>query len=233
MKRVLLSISLLSLSACSGNPPVITETPISVASPGEVFVTRYGWHTGFVVPSADVQSLIPELRERFGDTPYLEFGWGDKAYYESEKVTSGLAVGAVLASSRSVVKVRAIRERPDLHPEGFEVEWLCLDDRQYSLLLGFIESSFYRDQEGNIIFSKDGKQDTRFYEGVGSYYLFNTCNTWTARGLSSAGLDIAPASKLRAGSVMSYLAARDDGPATGRCQETDQPDDRSMDSIAW
>lgn len=197
---------MLVLAACAGSPPTITETRISAPFPGEVFVTRYGWHTGFVVPSADVRSLMPELGEPFGDAPFVEFGWGDKAYYESERVTSGLALGAVLWRSESVVKVRSLHERPDQHPEGFEVEWLCLDDRHYALLLGFIESSFYRDPEGNIVFSKDGKDDTRFYKGVGSYYLFNTCNTWTARGLRSAGLDISPESKLRAGSVMAYLA---------------------------
>jgi len=34
----------------------------------------------------------------------------------------------------------------------------------------------------------------------------NTCNTWTAKGLKSAGLDISTAFKLSAESIMDYLS---------------------------
>jgi len=71
--------------------------------------------------------------------------------------------------------------------------------------LGFIESSFHRDREGNVVFSKEGKQDTRFYKGVGSYYLFNTCNAWTAEALQMAEVDIDPSFMFTAGQVISRL----------------------------
>ena len=47
--------------------------------------------------------------------------------------------------------------------------------------------------------------DSSFYDAVGTYSLFNTCNTWTARGLQSAGFDIGTAFKARAASVMKFL----------------------------
>ncbi|MFB8829603.1 hypothetical protein ACE0DR_10225 [Azotobacter sp. CWF10] len=34
----------------------------------------------------------------------------------------------------------------------------------------------------------------------------NTCNKWTAKGLRSAGVDIFPAFKLTAGSIMKSIA---------------------------
>ncbi len=33
----------------------------------------------------------------------------------------------------------------------------------------------------------------------------NTCNTWTAKGLKSAGMDISPTFKLTADSIMDYM----------------------------
>jgi len=47
--------------------------------------------------------------------------------------------------------------------------------------------------------------DSQFYSAVGDFYLMNTCNRWTAKGLKSIGMDISPTLKLTAGSVMNYL----------------------------
>ena len=216
MTRLLRPAIFLFLSACSSAPPVVDETPVSAPLPGQVFVARHGWHTGFVIPADAVRLLLPELEMHFGDTPWLEFGWGDKAYYESQKVTSGLTLRAVLWPTESVVLVRAIPDRPDRYFDDAEVEPLCLDERSYALLLQFIEGSFFRDSDNRIVFSSDGKlENSQFFRGVGTYYLFNTCNTWTAKGLKSAGQDLSPAFKLQAGSVMNYLA-RANGSADAR-----------------
>jgi hypothetical protein len=42
----------------------------------EVYVVNHGWHTGFVVPTSYIQDSIPELKQRFGNTPYIEFWMG-------------------------------------------------------------------------------------------------------------------------------------------------------------
>ena len=53
----------------------------------EVYVVNHGWHTGFVLPASDIQHVIPELKNRFGNAPYIEFGWGDNEFYQAEGVT--------------------------------------------------------------------------------------------------------------------------------------------------
>jgi len=68
---------------------VVKETEIRVPESNEVFVVRCGWHTGFIVPSRMIKARLPQLRERYGETPFLEFGWGDKVYYETAEVNSG------------------------------------------------------------------------------------------------------------------------------------------------
>jgi hypothetical protein len=84
--------------------------------------------------------------------------------------------------------------------------------------MSFIEHSFYKDSDGNIIKTKDGTDgDSQFYKGEGQYYLVNTCNTWTAKGLKSAGLSISPTFKITAGSIMGYLARHNKNASS--CQE--------------
>ena len=215
---VILLISLLVVSACSTKPHVLKQTTISFPGPGDVYIVRQGLHTGFVVPATAIQSQLPQLHERFADTPYLEFDWGDKAYYQAEEITSGLTMRAILWPTESVMRAVAIPERPDIHFTDNEVEALCLDSKQYSLLVGFIEQSFYQDSDGNIIKSENGTDgDSQFYKGEGHYYLFNTCNNWTAKGLRSAGLGISPAFKFTAGSTMNYLAKNRESLASLSC----------------
>ena len=214
-----LFVSLLAVSACSTKPHVLKQTAINVPGSNYVYVVRQGLHTGFVVPASTIQSQLPQLQDRFADTPYLEFGWGDREYYQAEEITSGLTMRAIFWPSESVVKAVAIPERPDIHFSDNEVEVLCLDSRQYSMLIGFIEHSFYKDSDGSIMESKDGAdEDSQFYKGEGHYYLMNTCNSWTARGLKSAGLNISPAFKLTAGSIMGFLSRHNKTQTRNSCQ---------------
>jgi uncharacterized protein (TIGR02117 family) len=196
----------LLLSACSTKPHVLKHTSIEVESAEKIYIVRHGWHTGFVIPADIIQAQLPQLVDRFSGTPYLEFGWGDKDYYQNEKVTLGLALKAMFLPTDSVMHVVAVPERADLHFTDNDVEPLCLDREQYALLIGFIEQSFLLDDEDLIIKSQSGNYgDSQFYMGEGKYYLMNTCNNWTARGLKSVGLPISPGLKTSAGSIMKYL----------------------------
>ena len=216
--RAILLISLFIVSACSTKPHVVKQTEIIAPAPNEIYITRHGWHTGFVIPASTIQSLLPQLRDRFPDTPYMEFGWGDKSYYQAEEVTSGLTMRAIFWPTDSVMHAVAVPEKPEIYFADDEAEALCLDNKQYSLLIGFIEHSFYKDSDGTIVKLKDGSYgDSQFYKGEGDYFLMNTCNTWTAKGLKSAGLSISPAFKVTAGSIMGYLAKHNKALAGNSC----------------
>ena len=206
MKLAGFAIILLTLAGCSTKPHVVETTDITAPPVTQIWVVREGWHTGFVIPSTIIQTRIPELVSRLGDTPYIEFGWGDRAYYQTEDKTLGMTLRAVLWPTDTIVYTRAIPVEADRFYPDSTVETVCLESRQYALLVSFIENSFYRDANGNIVFSQDGLvENSLFFKGSGEYYLFNTCNTWTARGLKSAELDISPALKVQAGSVMRSL----------------------------
>lgn len=208
--KVLLAVGMLLLSACSAKPHVINHTDITVTSPMEIAIVNHGWHTGFVIPSDTIQQVLPELQERFKNIPYIEFGWGDMAFYQAEEITLGLTVQAILWPTESVIHAVAIPKRASEYYTDRNVRNICLNQEQYAHLISFIESSFYKDGKGNIVKLKKGIYgNSQFYKGEGDYYLMNTCNKWSAKGLKSAGFDISPTFKLSASSIIDYLDKHD------------------------
>ena len=180
---------------------------IDKSARNEVYVVNHGWHTGFVVPASGIQQLIPELKQRFRNAPYIEFGWGDKEFYQAEEITSGITLKAIFLPTDSVVHAVAVTRKADKYFKHSEVEKFCLEDPEFKSLIKFISRSFYREESGNILKLNHGIYgDSQFYKAKGDFHIFNTCNKWTAKGLESAGMNISTTFKLSADSIMNYLS---------------------------
>ena len=67
---------------------------------------------------------------------------------------------------------------------------MALSEAAYRRLCDFIEGSFQKDASGAFVLvpGKGYGADDNFYEAVGSYHPFNTCNVWTNRGLKDCGV---------------------------------------------
>lgn len=207
MKFIFIIITIV-LSACSAKPYVVKPIAGDTSSPQQaVYILSHGWHTGIVVSAKEMTSRLPALKQRFGSSPYLEFGWGDKGFYQAKEITSGLTLKALLWPTETVMHVVAVAGKVAEEFPTSEVSIICLNDSEYSALLSFIVSSFQKNASGEIIALEAGLYgDSQFYKGEGDYYLMNTCNKWTAKALQSAGMDISPTFKLTADSVMDYIA---------------------------
>jgi len=100
----------------------------------------------------------------------------------------------------------SVPESPYISFPYAEIRELCLSTEKIDDLGLFLSNSLKRDQLGKVIPTKNGIYgDNQFYTGEGTYYLFNACNKWTAKGLQSAGFDINPMLKLTASSVISFI----------------------------
>ena len=176
-----------------------------------IYVVNHGWHTGFVVPSRYVQQQLPELKNRFADTSYLEIGWGDKGFYQAETITASITLNALLWPSDSVMHVVAVPANTSAGVARYfsnsQVMAVSVSDSELKRLVLFIAESFKRsDANATVVPLQKGLYgDSQFYAGVNTYHLMNTCNKWTAQGLQSMGMDISPRFKLTAGSIMDYL----------------------------
>ena len=182
-------------------------TKLEKSAKNEVYVVNHGWHTGFVIHASEIHKEIPELKQRFGNAPYIEFGWGDNEFYQAEEITSGITLKAIFLPTDSVVHAVALTLRADKYFKHSEVEKFCLEDSELKSLVDFISNSFYRDESGDILKMNPGIYgDSQFYKAKGDFHIFNTCNKWTAKGLESAGMKISTTFKLTAGSIMNFLS---------------------------
>lgn len=203
------------LTACAGRPhAVIPDSPGQAPRQHPLYIVNHGWHTGVVLRAQDVQGRLPFVSRHFTGAGYYEFGWGDAAFYQADTVTSGLALRAVLWPSESVMFVRPLARSPDrLYPPQGVVE-LRRSAAELESLATFVVNSFRYNAEGEAVPGAQAMgSGGRFYQGTGRYTLFNTCNTWTAKALQSAGYVLEDGSIITAGALMAAVAEqRQSGP---------------------
>ncbi len=182
------------LASCTVSPPA----PPADAGPRRhtVSVISNGWHTAIVAPRSKIVAtgLLPEA----ADSPaalFLEFGWGDREYYTAPKTTLGITLRAALIETPAVMHVagRTPPSRPGESSPDFEVVYVALTDFGFWNLVRAIAGDFERPDGGRAKPVLPGLYlDSHFYNARGAFHLFNTCNTWTARMLRTAGVKLSP-----------------------------------------
>ena len=161
-----------------------------------IYIMTNGVHTDIVVPVKNAQidwskeikyenTVRPDITKK-----YLALGWGDKGFYletptwadlkfcTAFKAAFGINTTAIHATFYSAVN------------EGKSCKRICLSKKQYCCLINFIQKSFKKDVNGhyqNIRTRAYYSESDAFYEAVGRYNLFYTCNTWTNNGLKACG----------------------------------------------
>ena len=206
MKQIAFVFVLL-LSGCT-TTPYAQKTTTSERDLGhtKIYVVGHGWHTGLVIPAKDIAQDLPDLRKRFGNTRYLEFGWGDKGFYQAETVTIGLTLKSLFTPNSSLMHVVAVPLTPREYFPKSKVSELCLTNQGYRSLKQFIARSFQRGPSGQLVPLRKGIYgNSQFYDAVDSYHAMNTCNKWTAKALKNAGMNISTTFKLTSGSVMRFV----------------------------
>jgi len=170
-----------------------------------VYVGSNGWHTGIAVARADLPAgLLPETAD-FPGALWFEFGWGDADFYPAEKPGLVAALAASLPGP-AVVHLAGLSDRPDRVFRFTESVRLSLDAGAFARLLDYLHASFARPADGAAATAAPGLYAfSRFYPATGRFHLFNTCNTWTAQGLETAGLPVKAAGTQRAADLMAQL----------------------------
>lgn len=173
-----------------------------------VYVSSNGWHTDIAIARADIPAdRIPEKVD-LPEAAYLQFGWGDADFYTEPEPGVGTTLGAALPGP-AVVHLSGLGVRPSLAFRDLEEVSLKLDAEQFARLVDHLHASF--DRSGDRAAEPGIYAFSRFYPATGEFHLFNTCNTWTARALAAAGLNVDPSGVQTAGELMRQLrtAAKD------------------------
>lgn len=201
------------LSACSLPQRDVAELEGACTT---IHVVTRSWHSALVLPvtAIDTERLLPG--EGFSDRDYIEIGWGDDAVYRNPEVDILEAAQAIFLPTEFAINVIGFHRSP----EGFydDAETLlpvALTQAELQRLEDFLYTSFARDKKGNALLVEQQRYGINsFYRGVGTYYLFNTCNNRTADALAACGIAMWPSFAMDSPNVLDQL--RDAG-AVGPC----------------
>jgi uncharacterized protein (TIGR02117 family) len=172
-----------------------------------VRVVSKGWHTAIVVtrPEIVATGLLPEAAD-FSSAAFLEFGWGDRVYYPAQKKTLGMTLGAALTATPAVMHMAGLNRAPGLTDPDSEVVRVALTESGFRHLVRALAGEFKRPEGGRAEpISLGLYPDSHFYDARGTFYLLNTCNTWTARMLRAGGVKLSPSGIITADELMARL----------------------------
>jgi len=203
VNRIKILFFLLCFIVCGCVPAVRGLYPPEPGKGNTIFVVSHGWHTGIVISYPEARPFLTALKDIQADIPFLEIGWGDAGFYQAKKITSGLTVQAIFWPTDSVMHVVALPVSPESYFTASEVVPVRVSGPGLKNMLCFIDSSFARDAASNLVAMGLGLYgESRFFRANGKYYALNTCNSWTAQALRSAGLPVSTFYALTEGNVM-------------------------------
>jgi uncharacterized protein (TIGR02117 family) len=158
----------------------------------QVYFIKQNWHTAIVFNVNDLDSQIFREYYYFKDYKLIDIGWGDEEFYQYPGFDSGLAFKALFYANPSTLRIEGINL---LKEDYFELSEIVIEvnvsDEQFKNICCYINKTFYLNDVGETsILSQKAEGKIIFYKSNGSYHLFNTCNTWIARGLKEAGIEI-------------------------------------------
>jgi len=162
----------------------------------EIYLVTNGVHSDIVVPTITQEinwfSNLPFLNSNIDTSiyKYIAFGWGDKGFYLNTPTWSDLTLSTTL---KACVGISGSAIHATYYKQMTESEFckrILISKEQYGLLIKYIQNSFDRNEFGELIrivnIANSGSLNA-FYEARGRYNIFNTCNTWTNRGLKFCG----------------------------------------------
>ena len=197
----------LIVTACL-SPVRELDPPRSGEATTTVYVVGHGWHSGIVIRRDQIPSEAWPEHGRFPPAPFLEVGWGDRAFYQSRDAGVGPALRAAFASGGSVLHVAGLGRPPAELFTRAEIVGVELSGRGVEALARFVSRAYARDGSGDPIHLGPGLYPgSRFYAATGRYSLLYTCNSWIAEALRAGGCPITPAWALTAGNLL-FQAAR-------------------------
>lgn len=202
LRRIFL-VLLLIAGLCGtyiGTAALLTLWPAHADAPSapaevevEAYVLSNGVHTDLLLP---IRSAVVDWTQIFpladapapsADAAFVAIGWGDREFYlntpQWADLTFSRALGALTGGNAALLHVTWL-SRAQVRRGAYAVP---LSTTQYGQLAAYVIAMLPTPRAVQIAGAHYGREDA-FYEAMGSYNAFETCNTWTGRGLRQAGV---------------------------------------------
>ncbi len=176
--------------------------PIPADQPGiDIYVRTNGVHTDVVLPAQsserDWYQTIPaadlhRIQDKTaGQTEYISFGWGDKGFYLDTPTWADLKLSTAFIAATGLGSTAMHIEAVAMPQVSESIRKVRISPTQLQALIAHIDRSFEYDAKGKIIkinTTANYNDHDAFYEAIGRYSIFTTCNQWTRDGLSKTGI---------------------------------------------
>ena len=168
-----------------------------------IHVVSNGWHTGIVLARTDLsRDQIPEIDD-FPEAKYFEFSWGDAKYFPAPEKGLGMVMSALFTPTPAVLHLAGLPAEPGKVFPVAETVDLEISSDGLRNLVSYLNGTFDRSTAKSAL--PGLYRFSRFYPATGRFHMFNTCNTWTARGLEAAGVPVTVTGTLQAEELMAQL----------------------------
>jgi hypothetical protein len=153
---------------------------------------RDGIHTHLALPAEVLIKAVPQLGPYFSDCLWIRVGWGDYRYYGAEHQPLWLGLRALFLPTGAVVGLLGSNDLREALSPSATVYSISLNGPLMDSVALFISCHFKLDGGNQLTKVRDRHCGTQFFKSRGIYLFLNTCNNWTAYGLSQAGLRLLP-----------------------------------------
>lgn len=162
----------------------------------EIFIKSNGVHTDIVLPvKSDIinwSELFPfeNTLSKATNFSYVGIGWGDKGFYLDTPTWSQLKVSTALIAGTGLGNAALhITYYKNILEDDLTYS-MKIDENQYKSIIQSVKKSLQWQNERPIYINTTAQygQNDAFYEAIGSYSIFHTCNTWTNNVLKNAKL---------------------------------------------
>ncbi len=196
--------ALVALTARPGDPSLY---PVSAGDPGvQVLLVNNGYHSGLVLPRAQVAAFASERQQRrlaamarrFAAYEWIEVGWGEARFYREvptvDRLNWRLALSALFGSdNESVLHAVGLWDEPHAVFRQAERVPLRISTEGAVRLLARLDETFAPDPSGEPEELGPGLYGpSLFYRARGRFNILNVCNHWIAGLLDAAGVPTAP-----------------------------------------
>jgi uncharacterized protein (TIGR02117 family) len=172
----------------------------------EVVLVSNGYHTGLALPRSTLAEYASErgypaliaVTQRFAAFDWIEFGWGDRAFYQSVPTVADISLPVALRAlfrpgNTAVLHVVGIGGDPARAFTGGELVRIPLSRDGFDRMLQQLDATFVPPQGAALPDLGRGLYGpSLFYSANGSFSVFKVCNHWIADLLGAAGLPKAP-----------------------------------------
>lgn len=159
-----------------------------------VYIINYAWHTGYVLPvDSSLTGAFPFMKD-FSQYKFIDIGWGDRDFYQLEEFRLYEGARALLVPTRSAMRIEGYSLNIEKVVKYVDrVNEIKMSVNNYNRLLDFINSYISLNSSGRpVLLSIKSGGRIAFFAAEGEYHLYNTCNTWIAKGLKHCGYKINP-----------------------------------------